>query len=399
VTVSRALVLSSLLVSSSLPREAGAQGAALGPYALPARYGLGQTGQAQAPDSVTAWDAAHASPTVTICLRSLGVPTAIAREALHRIEAELSASGFLVDQADGDASAACAEGDPSIRLRSSQSAVDITASAGPGDDPVLQTVSTKDNATTAELIAIRAVEGLRAAMMQALRRSPDAADNAPETVRRFTRQDEPQPTPPEIEEPPPQPPPEPLPPDPAEEARPAPGQRTPGATPDLLLTLGGAMAWDGANPGFDAVLGVSWLLRPVALGIGIDAGIVPGSWNAMAGSVELRPFGLTGTLAALLPCGPKWECHLGAAAGLRQFSMSATSAPSGGVPITVQENHASAVLTLDGLVGYFPAPRFGFFLRGQAGLLLDAPALEVGAESLQWGRPSLGLSLGLATRF
>lgn len=358
--------------------------------------GLAQPTHAQNPDSVTAWDAAHASATVTICLRSLTTPTTITQEALHRIEAELSASGFLVDQAGADQP--CSPQDPSVKLRSSQTVIDISASAGPGDDPVLQSVNVRDSHTTAELIAIRAVEGLRAAMMQALRRSPDGMETAPETVRRFTRQDEaPEPKAPEPADPekavqaPPT-----VPPDEQTEGG---GQRKAPPTLDLLLTVGGALAWDGATPGMNATLGVAWLLSPIALGIGIDAGVVPGSWNATAGSIELRPFGLTGNVAVRLPCSRKWECHLGLAAGLRQFSMGAVSTPGGGPGTSEQENHASAVLMLDGLLGYFLVPQFGLFTRAQGGLLLDAPSVQIGDESLVWGRPSLALTFGVAARF
>jgi hypothetical protein len=356
------------------------------------------TAEAQAQESTNAWEAAHASAAVTICLRSFGTGAAQLQEALHRIEAELSASGFLVDQAEPNDARSCMPNDPSIKLRQSASAIDIAASAGPGDDPVQQTVSTKDASTTAELIAIRAVEGLRAAMMQALRRSPAGADGAPETVRRFTHQEERAP-PAATDEPP-------LAPAPTAPEKPDasgdgsssnPHPSTTAPVLDLLMTVGGTLAWDGANPGMNGTLSVAWLLPPIALGIGIDAGIIPGTWNATAGSIELRPFGLTGTVALRMPCGPKWECHLGAAAGLRQFSMAATAAASGSV--TAHENHSSAVVMLDGLVGYFPIPKLGMFVRAQGGLLLDAPALALGDEELDWGRASLGLGLGVAARF
>jgi len=347
--------------------------------------------QTEPQESTNAWDAAQAHPAVTICLRASGTFSPVIQEALHRIEAELSASGFLVDQVDPEVPHACTPDDPNIKLRSSSTAVDIAASAGPNDDPVLQTVNTKDAGTTAELIAIRAVEGLRAAMMQALRRSPSGADGAPESVRRFTRQAE-------GESPPAASTPEPAPPPPQPQPPPPPtGSQSPSL--DLLMTVGGTLAWDGASPGMNASLSVAWLLAPIALGLGIDAGIVPGSWNASAGSIELRPFGLTGTVSLRLPCdhGQKWECHLGVAAGLRQFSLSATSAAAGGA--SAQENHASALVMVDGLLGYFPVPRLGLFLRSQAGLLLDAPEIEIGDERLSWGRPSLAFTFGGAARF
>lgn len=364
----------------------------LGLLAVPSMTG------AQAQESTNAWEAAHASAAVTICLRSFGTSTAQLQEALHRIEAELSASGFLVDQAEPNDARSCMPNDPSIKLRQSASAIDIAASAGPGDDPVQQTVSTKDASTTAELIAIRAVEGLRAAMMQALRRSPAGVDGAPETVRRFTHQEErtspPSPDEPSVASPPTAPEgPQVAADGSASNGRPS----TPAPALDLLMTAGGTLAWDGANPGMNGALSVAWLLPPIALGIGIDAGIIPGTWNASAGSIELRPFGLTGTVALRLPCGPNWECHLGAAAGLRQFSMAATAAANGGM--TAHENHSSAVVMLDGLVGYFPMPKLGMFVRAQGGLLLDAPAMALGDEELDWGRPSLGLGLGVAARF
>jgi hypothetical protein len=328
-----------------------------------------------AQDTTNAWDAAHASAAVTICLRTLGPSTAMTQEAVHRIEAELAASGFLVDHVESEAAGACSPSDPNIKLRPVSTGIDISASAGPGDDPVSQTVNASDPATTAELIAIRAVEGLRAAMIQALRRSPDGADAAPESVRRFTRQQ--QENPPEAQQ--------------AGSSVPAPDsatplepetsvpgrRRDPVPGPDLLLTLGAGAVWDGGAPGMNVALGVAWLLPPLAIGASFDAGIV----------------------AARLPCGRSWECQVGVAAGLRQFSISATSAPGDGPPVTAQENHSSAVVLLDALLGYFPTPGFGLFLRGQGGTLLDAPSIDVGTESMTWGRPSIGVTLGAAARF
>lgn len=352
-----------------------------------------------AQDTTNAWEAAHASAAVTICLRTLGPSTAMTQEAVHRIEAELAASGFLVDHVESEAAGACAQSDPSIKLRPSPAGIDISASAGPGDDPVSQTVNANDPATTAELIAIRAVEGLRAAMIQALRRSPAGVDAAPESVRRFTRQqDERPPEPPnDVESPAPPP----LQPDtPTASDTSASGRRhdsVPG--PDLLLTLGAGAVWDGGAPGMNAALGVAWLLPPLAIGASFDAGIIPGTWTSTFGSIELRPFGITGNVAVRLPCGQSWECQVGVAAGLRQFSISATSAPSDGPPASAQENHSSAVVLLDALLGYFPTPGFGLFLRGQGGTLLDAPSIDVGTESMTWGRPSVGVTLGGAARF
>jgi hypothetical protein len=351
---------------------------------------------ARAQETTNAWDAAHASAAVTICVRSLGPSTTMTQEAVHRIEAELSASGFLVDVAESDTGAGCAANDPSIKLRPSPTGIDISASAGPGDNPVLQTVNANDLTTTAELIAIRAVEGLRAAMIQALRRSPDGGDAAPESVRRFTRQQEdelPAPAedlPPAVAQPEGALPPESAPPG---------GRRAPGPRPGLLLTLGGSAVWDGATPGMNAAFGVAWLLPPLALGIGFDAGIVPGSWNAALGSVEVRPFGITGNVALRLPCGSSWECQLGVGAGLRQFSLSATSAPGVDPPVTAQENHSSAVVMADALLAYFPTARWGLFLRGQCGTLLDAPSITVEDATMTWGRPSIGITLGGAARF
>jgi hypothetical protein len=356
--------------------------------------------RALAEETTNAWDAAHANAAVTICLRSLGPATAITREALHRIEAELSASGFLVDQEEPSNPHACAPGDPNIKLSPSTVGIDIAASAGPGDDPVLQTVNARDPATTAELIAIRAVEGLRAAMMQALRRTPDGLETAPESVRRFTRQedDEPReaPGPEATTAAPPS-----VAPDTATSTTATGDGKQHGSAPNtaLLLTAGATASWEGGDTGLSATLGVAWLLPPLALGIGLDGGIIPGSWQAQAGSVELRPFGITGTVAARLPCGHDWECQLGAGAGMRQFSISAVSTPNGGMTTTAQENHASVLLLLETLVGYFPAPRWGFFARGQVGFLVDAPELSLGGETLTWGRPSVGITLGGAARF
>jgi len=357
---------------------------------------------AHAEEPTNAWDAAHANAAVTICLRSLGPPTAITQEALHRIEAELSASGFLVDQEEPGTTHACAPSDPNIKLSPSTAGIDIAASAGPGDDPVLQTVNARDPATTAELIAIRAVEGLRAAMMQALRRSPDGIETAPESVRRFTRQENDEPDEPEPRDPEPAAATAPsTAPDTATSTTAAGNPKRRGSAPrtDVLLTAGATASWEGADAGLSATLGVAWLLPPLALGIGLDGGIIPGSWNAQAGSVELRPFGITGTVAARLPCGRHWECQLGAGAGMRQFSISAVSTPTGGVTTTAHENHSSVLLMLETLVGYFPVQEWGLFARGQAGFLVDAPVLGLGNETLTWGRPSVGVTLGGAARF
>lgn len=343
-----------------------------------------------------------------ICLVAPRGQSELLEDALHRIVAELHAVGFVVERVEPAAPnrhpehgpqtlprTGCRGADGHLLLRPSAVTLSILASARAEDTPVRQDLRLSEKDTTAEVIAIRSVEGLRAAMIQAMR-SRQSGPSPPESIRRFTRYSA----------------------ESASTASPSEGP-APSATSSVPEERGRARADDGQGHasarsakalfavgagvdasagelGIPAELAVSWRLRALALGALFDASLLPADWDAAAGQVSVRQYSLLGRVAWRAPCGDVVECELGVAFGVRALSMEASDRFNGEV---TAENHVSPVVSGDAFAGYFFDPHWGFGARIRAGSLLDAPVVMAAGEQKTWGRPTVAATLLVLARY
>lgn len=311
-------------------------------------------------------------------------------EALHRIAAELGTIGFPVTR--GSLGQECAADGPYIGIHRHATRIEIEANAGGQATSIIQQVDPGSPRTNAELVAIRAVEGLRAAMVQVLREHPAQRQRASATVLSFTHTDV------EPSSPGPTAGLEPETPQTTEPAQTA-ASPTKRASPRVLLLLGAGPSFDGGAPAFGLELGVDLLLPGLVLGASFDAGLLPGTWNAELGSVAARDFTVAASVGARLPCPSSFECQVNGVVGIRQSSIEPVPDSESPSPTLSQANHFSTLVGGEGLLAYFFVPNWGVVLHGRAGTLLDAPRLEAGDESILWGRPTISVRAGMAGRF
>lgn len=348
-----------------------------------------------------------------ICVIVRSGKSALLDDALHRIVAELRAAGFSVKRisagrgttmASEALPASCRSASGRLLLRRSRSVLSIFAAARGDSTSLSQDIRLASRSTTAELVAIRAVESLRAAMIQAMR-SGEQSGNPSETVRRFTHYEREErdrettvPERPAAEER-----------APAEEElvgtknsseedrADALGNRTQLLHPaKFLFALGGGIGLDGGDPGLPAELSANWRPNRIVVGVLVDASLVPGEWNTAAGQIAPRHYSLLARFAWRLPCGSSLECEVGISGGARAVSIRATSSTSSEAE---SRKHTSALVSGDAFGGYFFDSRWGAGVRVRVGSLIDAPALNIGDSDKLWGRPTLTGALLLLARY
>ncbi len=337
--------------------------------------------------------------TSSICLVVAAGGSQQLQDAIQRIRAELQAAGFVVllgparkqlEKSIDNPPAVCAGAQGYLRLTPSGSHLSIVATAALDDVPLTQQVDLTAPSTTPEMIAIRAVEGLRAALIQSMRESKGGSQATSEAVQQFTRFSGPssrsesstqrETTPEDSGSP---------------TVRPSSAQRG-----GALITLGPAVTADGAKPGTSAELSAGWQIGAFAFGVLADASLLPGRWNSEAGSLGLRQYSILGRTAWRAPCRGRLECQAGISFGLRHIAIDPSPAPTTTTQMDISsETHSSALLQGDLFAGYFFHSFWGIGSRLRAGALLNAPAPRIGDEERLWGRPAVSGSLIIATRF
>jgi hypothetical protein len=345
---------------------------------------------------------------------------AILEEALVRISAELRAVGFDVELARlatnetvvladaGAAGPAGAEGSrstesggssvrgetpsveevrgPRLELEAKGDAVEIRAYSGGEAAPLVQLIelSLVENA---EVIAIRAVELLRAALLQSLR---DGRTRAPpnSSVARFTNFDGersplPEPKAQAVAQEPAGPP-VPMKPQPAD------------STIRWLVGLAPAVHGEGGHSGVGLAAEVTGALLIEAFYIGatVESGLMPLTWTLDEGEVRVRPLSFLLRSGWDLPCQGGFECQVGAAIGYHGLYMT----PEATSTASTSTRHASLLIGGEALFGLFSVSGIGGFLHGRVGGLLDAPNGITEGVDQPLGRPSWNLGLGLAFR-
>ncbi len=316
---------------------------------------------------------------------------ALVSEALVRVRAELRAAGFTVNPE------LCGEEDPELGRVSFASrgvVLEIRATSVASKGTMIQLADLSLANVTAEVVAVRAVEALRAVLIQSLRSGELEDDGISPSLRQFTQfglvAEEPKSSPSNSSGKGNTSPRESSSPSPAREKEPRGVTALFSLGPTLeIYPEGGGVILGGEARGIISFYGAS-------LGVVGHAGLYPAKVRFGSNSAEATSWAILFRPGVRLPCPPVWECHLGVLAGVYQAKFVVGDSFSGESEV----KHQSFSLQGDVMVGRFFSTGFGALVQLSAGTLLDAPILASGQENVElvWGRPYLATSLAIGYR-
>jgi hypothetical protein len=310
---------------------------------------------------------------------------ALLDEALVRIQGELGAMGLepVVRAAESGANEpattpASADIGGTLVLERAANWIRIRATGPASLDPVVQEIDTRPVDVNAEVIAVRAVEALRAVMLglpEPKRAEPERkpAASAPASA--------------------------------ALKPPPAPPSTPPAALSIAPATRGALTFWAAPGtfldrglrtPSLGAELGAFWGRSSVFVGVTGSAALLRASFKSSPGEVEVRRETGLARLGYALELGHAFECWMLAGAGVSRYGI-AGHAEAG--YIGEQSHHTSMLVALGAGAMAWLSPHVGTFLRVDGSLATNAPAIHVDyRELVTLDRPTLWLSLGLALR-
>lgn len=349
---------------------------------------------------------APASPldeSATVYLLLPDAPPAPLDEAVFRISAELRAVGFEIERRSlnsqelvpsAGASEAIEESPreppvfvaPRIELDPQSDRLEIRAYSEPQATPLVQTMRWEDD-ESAEVIAIRAVELLRAAMLQSLRDERTRASPSSVVVR-FTghHQAEAPPAPQVVE---------PTSVHPSEQST---SLHTKRKRPSRwMLAAGAGIYGEGSSttPRPSAEFLGTLMFGVFFVGASLDGSILPLSWTLSEGSLDVRQLSLHWRGGLRAPCPSRFECHLGGAVGYHGLFLQPKPS-TGQNPDPVR--HSGLLLSGDVLIARFWDNGWGLFGHTRVGSMLNAPSAEDEPSAGPLGRPSYNVAIGLAFR-
>lgn len=335
---------------------------------------------------------AHAAD-VEVCAE---MPTTeLVDEALVRVRAELTAAGFSVEPAPcGEVPAEVGR----IEFVLQAQRLEISASSLASNSTMIQVADLNHVAITPEVIAVRAVESLRAVLLQSLRSGELKAEAVSPSVREFAQFKTP-----EEKVPPPPPQPALKPESPRTASKPSSQARRTSAedaSPALgvVLSVGPVVEWSASTPSWLAGAEARAIVKYHGASLGLVAhavgglsplSLAPEEGRASAWSILLRP-------GVSLQCGPAWECQLGVLAGYYQVRLTVDDE----VSPERTARHGTWLMQGDVIVGRFFPAGFGVLAQVRGGALLDAPVFsssQSGTE-LVWGRPLFQGGISVAFR-
>lgn len=313
----------------------------------------------------------------------------VIQEALVRVRAELRAAGFSVEPSTcGQVAVDVGR----IEFTPRESNVEIRATSIVSGGTMIQHADLRQPAMSAEVIAVRAVEALRAVLLQSLRSGELKEAGISKSLRDFTQfglePDASSATTPHTDPSPP-PPSDPLP-------RTVP--QTEGKRLKALLSFGPAVTVYPGAPAWTLGLETRGIVhyQGASLGVVGHVSLLPGRFSLGDGLVKAQSWSILLRPGVSLPCGPKWECHLGVLAGIYQVLFSTDAASTG----SSDTRHQSWTVQGDAMVGRFFGLGLGAMLQVRAGTLINAPHLVSSRsdETINWGRPLIATSFVLAYR-
>lgn len=336
-----------------------------------------------------------------VCLIAPGAHgPALLQESSLRVRAELRTAGFEVvggDEGEGEGGETreCPVGSATISLEVTGNVLTIWAQVSEAHLPLSQAVDlTNQSDARAEVIAIRAVDGLRAAVLEAIvanqgvvsRPLAEFASARPMSPA----PEKPEPAPTELKR---------APVLEAERAEPYRGRsrasRRPAARQGGLATVIGfgpelAGGEQGVGLSFGASLDFWW--KFVGVGLVADVALLGPVWETPTSRVSIHEYGF-GVRGQAALCGRPFACQLGLGGSMRTVALDAIQTMDG-AELLERGAHVSPVFDLGAGVGYWFADSVGVFAAGWLHLYGDAPRLIVGADESLWGRPSYTLSVG-----
>lgn len=346
---------------------------------------------------------AHAAePARIVILRSQAADPLI-DEALIRTRGELT--GFGLESSVLHAEPDTLEHLPSfgadvygvLLLARSERGVEIRAYSPGSTQPLVQEIDPQKPGVNAEVVAVRAVETLRAALLEYAQRAQAKEETLPPAVTAFAEDRPAERSPKQPEPAAPSPPapdvkPEPVPP---QDTGPRPVVVVPRERPKLRIWIGPAVSFDAeaaGRPGLGAEVGAAF--EPAWLLVGLNASATLSPWRveAAAGSATIQ------RRSAELHFGTRWALSRAdivptVGAGLASYTVEG-EANTGYRDRSA--NHLSGVFSVSLGTAYWFMHRLGVYLslRGTAGT--DAPVVRIDErEVITLERPTLSLSLGL----
>lgn len=336
-----------------------------------------------------------------VCLIGLGAHgPALLHESSLRARAELQAAGFEVlggmEESEGGETRECPIGSATISLEVTGNVLTIWAQVSEAHLPLSQAVDlTNQSEARADVIAIRAVDGLRAAVLEAIVANQGVVSRPlaefasarrsgvePENIEPSVRPPEPKRAP-ALE---------------ADRAQPYRGQsrapRRPASEGRLVTVIGFGPELTGGAGGvglsFGASLDFWW--KFVGVGLVADVALLSPVWETQTSRISIHEYGF-GARGQLSLCGRPLVCQLGVGGSMRTVALDAVQTMNGS-ELLERGAHVSPVLDLGGGLGYWFGESVGIFASGRVHLYGDAPRLIVGSDENVWGRPSYTVSVG-----
>lgn len=312
--------------------------------------------------------------------------TPLLKETSLRLTAELSSLGFDVLPCDqGDDSEACSLGFAVGRLELTAPAHEIALRcyALNSNEPLSQIIDLSHDEVSAEVVAIRAVELLRGAMLGSLR-SRQLRPEQNSAVARFTGSEAektpvPKPTTPTSALPPPT--------DSSARSRSVPLVWQTSLGPLLYLThLKGP-------PSFGAQLASELSVGSLYLGGSLELAPTLGQVIQEAGTANLRLYSGFARFGWNADCGPL-NCKFGFSVGLLHLQFRAKENDG---YLATNAQHESLAVAGETQFAWYGSARWGAFALLRLGALANAPVLAED-DSVTLGQPFGSLALGISFR-
>ena len=297
---------------------------------------------------------------------------ALVERALPLIRGELAGEGLGAEMRDDEPQTATVpEGVYGLlRLETNGSTMVIRAFAPGAPKPIVANVDSEEPGVDAEVLAVRAVETLRAAVLQF---AQSHREDLPEAVRGFAQ----------------------LPKAPAPASMPARAAPPPArpSTPALQVFLGPELAWHphllpslGAQGGI--IVGPRWGF----VAAGVESTLYRSRVEADAGHADISRRALALEFGARLRLARVWQISASVGAGYASYVARGKGAP-GYVGVDVDHRSVAALLAVGG--AYYFGRACAVYLNFRGGLALDAPAVRIaGRDASTLDRPSVVVSSG-----
>ncbi len=316
-------------------------------------------------------------------------------EALVRVRAELTAAGFSVEPAP------CGQMPVDlgrIEFVLQDTRLEITASSLASNSTMIQVADLSNKAITPEVVAVRAVESLRAVLLQSLRSGELKPEAVSPSVREFTQFKSPEEKVEQLPSPV-------LKPDAPRRTEkpssptPPPRSRKKAESPlGLLMSVGPTVEWAASVPSVLAGGEARLIVDYHGASLGVVGQVVGGLGPIDFGQDEGRAsaWALLARPGVRLGCGPHWECQVGVLAGYYQVTFAVENP-------TMERRaarHGTWLVQADVMVGRFFSSGIGILAQVRGGSLINAPVFSNSQDSIEltWGRPLLHAGLSVAYR-